>query len=89
MVGAIYIGQNMIKINSNIFGSLLGIHAVQGGLFHKQGNFSRNGYKQIQKQKIDQTLLIGNVDDVDDYNVRIFLISPNDLKLENSVINEI
>ena len=37
-IGVVQIERCLIKVNSMIFGSLLGIHAVQGGLFHKQGD---------------------------------------------------
>lgn len=67
-VGAIWITQTVMKINSQAFANLLGIHAVQGGLFHKQGNFSRHGFQNIP----GSSHCIPECEDVDDYNVRLF-----------------
>lgn len=73
-IGVVQIERCLIKVNSMIFGSLLGIHAVQGGLFHKQGNFLRNGFQQVPKQMLNKSALEINVDDADDNEVRIFRI---------------
>ena len=76
-VGAIWIGQNIMKVHSQRFAELLGIHAVQGGLFHKQGNFSRHGFVQVHKQSTEALALNMNLWDVDDYNVRLFTDQQN------------
>lgn len=70
-VGAIWVTQTIMKINSHIFANLLGIHAVQGGLFHKQGNFSRHGFTHVYKQSTMNLQKCPLCDDVDDYNVRL------------------
>lgn len=67
-VGAIWVSPTVMKINSQAFAKLLGIHAVQGGLFHKQGNFPRHGFQNIP----GATHQIPECADVDDYNVRLF-----------------
>jgi hypothetical protein len=61
-----------MKIHSQTFAHLLGIHAVQGGLFHKQGNFSRHGFQQVLKQNAAGMGLTMDLRDVDDYVVRLF-----------------
>lgn len=71
-VGAVWINQTVMKINSQIFANLLGIHAIQGGLFHKQGNFSRHGFTHIYKQSTINLQKCPLCDDVDDYNVRLY-----------------
>ena len=48
----------------------MGIHAIQGALFHKQGNFIRHGFSQVYKQNISNTSI--DLNDVDDYNIRLF-----------------
>jgi hypothetical protein len=68
-IGAIWITPTVMKIHSQVFAQLLGIHAVQGGLFHKQGNFSRHGFQQVLKQTVGVTI---DAADVDDYLVRLF-----------------
>lgn len=67
-----WIGPTLMKINSQTFAALLGIHAIQGGLFHKQGNFSRHGFQQIQKSSPHAMQLNLDLRDVDDYNIRLF-----------------
>lgn len=71
-IGAIWIGSNVMKIHSQTFAQLLGIHAVQGGLFHKQGNFSRHGFHQVMRQSPTAISLGIDLRDVDDYSVRLF-----------------
>ena len=70
-VGAMWINDTIMKINSNVFAELLGIHAIQGGLFHKQGNFSRHGFVHVYKQNF-RDLKNTLCSDVDDYNVRLY-----------------
>lgn len=76
-VGIMWIGQNIMKVHSQTFAHLLGIHAVQGGLFHKQGNFSRHGFIQVHKQSPESLALNIDMRDVDDYNVRLFTDQEN------------
>ncbi|OHT06831.1 hypothetical protein TRFO_25078 [Tritrichomonas foetus] len=71
-VGAIWVTQNVMKIHSQIFANLLGIHSIQGGLFHKQGNFSRHGFIHVYKQSTMNLQKSPLCDDVDDYNVRLY-----------------
>lgn len=73
-IGVIQIRNNLIKVNSTTFGTLLGIRAIQGGLFHKQGNFHRNGFQQVPKKEVDRITLEVDIDDVDDNEVRIYTI---------------
>lgn len=72
-----WVSSNIIKIHSDIFAYLLGIHAVQGGLFHKQGNFNRHGFSPILKQSNPALDIDPNCSDVDDYTVRLFTDSYN------------
>lgn len=85
-VGAIWITPTIMKINSQSFAHLLGIHAIQGGLFHKQGNFSRHGFKHIFKQHYVN--LSGNPDctDVDDYNVRLYTDESNNFRQDSDFV---
>jgi hypothetical protein len=39
--------ERIIKVYKHVFAKLLGIGAVDGGLFHKQGNFTRHGFVQV------------------------------------------
>jgi hypothetical protein len=85
-IRAIWLTQTVMKIHSQTFAQLLGIHAVQGGLFHKQGNFSRHGFRQVMK---DTQIIEGmNVDllDVDDYLVRLFTDEHNRFSRDSEFI---
>ena len=72
LIGAAWIGPTVMKIHSQVFANLLGIHAVQGGLFHKQGNFSRHGFQQVMRTSPAALALHVDLRDVDDYSVRLF-----------------
>ncbi|KAH0789175.1 hypothetical protein GPJ56_006928 [Histomonas meleagridis] len=71
-VGAIWITNSIMKIDSQIFAHLLNIHAVQGGLFHKQGNFSRHGFQHILRSSSISLMKSPDCSDVDDYQVRLY-----------------
>ena len=71
-VGAIWITNSIMKIDSQIFAHLLNIHAVQGGLFHKQGNFSRHGFQHILRSSSISLMKSPECSDVDDYQVRLY-----------------
>jgi hypothetical protein len=47
MVGVVWMNEHIIKVYKHAFAKLLGISAVDGGLFHKQGNFTRHGFVQV------------------------------------------
>lgn len=79
-IGAIWVMPNVFKIHSRIFGSLLGIHAIQGGLFHQQGNFVRHGFIQISKNSNSVLSTSPECIDVDDYDIRLFSDSEERLK---------
>jgi hypothetical protein len=72
-VGAIWISPTIMKVHSQTFGNLLGIHAIQGGLFHKQGNFSRHGFVQLTARSGPPLDLNLDLRDVDDYVVRLYM----------------
>ena len=61
-----------MKIHSEIFATLIGINTIQGGLFHKQGNFPRHGFLHIYKNSLVELINNPNCKDVDDHTVRLF-----------------
>ena len=71
--GVKWVSDQIMKVNGNVFAQLLGIHWVSGGLFHKQGNFSRHKFEQVFLK--DHPELIGNPDiaDVDDLTIMLFV----------------
>jgi hypothetical protein len=74
---AVWISPNVTKIHAQPFAKMLGIHTVQGGLFHKQGNFSRYGFSHIFKHVTPEFALSPSCEDVDDYNVRLYTDKSN------------
>ena len=70
--GVIWITNDVFKVNAQIFANLLGIHSVQGGLFHKQGNFTRHQYSQVMIQSSREFQALPECQDVDDFNIRLF-----------------
>jgi hypothetical protein len=71
-VGAVWISGTVMKIHAAAFANLLGIQTVQGGLFHKQGNFSRYGFAHVFKHSSPDLADAPACDDVDDYTVRLY-----------------
>ena len=43
-VGVCWANNNIIKVYKQAFAKLLNIKVIDGGLFHKQGNFTRHGF---------------------------------------------
>lgn len=50
-IGVIWVTNNVFKVYKNVFANLLNITAVNGGLFHKQGNFPRHGFLPLSEQE--------------------------------------
>jgi hypothetical protein len=44
LVGVVWVTDSVIKVYKQPFAKLLSIAAIDGGLFHKQGNFTRHGF---------------------------------------------
>jgi len=72
IIGAMWVTNDIMKIHSEIFASLIGISTVQGGLFHKQGNFTRHGFVHIFKKSLGDNESNPDLIDVDDHIVRLF-----------------
>ncbi|EAY19247.1 hypothetical protein TVAG_214720 [Trichomonas vaginalis G3] len=45
--GVEWVGKYVLKVNKNRFARLLGIHSIDGSLFHQQGNFSTHGFIEV------------------------------------------
>jgi hypothetical protein len=71
-VGAVWVCDRLMKISAAAFANLLGIHTVQGGLFHKQGNFSRHGFEHVFKVSSAELAKMPECAEVDDYQVRLY-----------------
>lgn len=45
--GVEWVGKYVLKVNKKRFARLLGIHSIDGSLFHQQGNFSTHGFVEV------------------------------------------
>jgi len=86
VIGVQWINKNIMKIDSRIFGSLLGIHFVQGGLFHKQGNLCRHKFVHIYKSQVMNMEDNHLCDDVDDHIVRLFYDELNRFSIDKDYV---
>ena len=53
-VGVIWITNTIFKVYKNIFANLLNIKCVNGGLFHKQGNFTCHGFVVLTENELSE-----------------------------------
>lgn len=68
LVGVMRLSDSIFKVDGRVFGRLLGINAINGGLFHRQGNFTRHGYARIflnDYPELKASPITGDVDDID------------------------
>jgi hypothetical protein len=70
-VGAMWITDRIFKIDKLIFGRLLGIGAIDGALFHRQGNFSSHGFGELTSAEVDQLRPVYGLVDVELDRVRL------------------
>jgi len=45
--GVEWVGPLVLKVNKKQFARLLGIHSIDGSLFHQQGNFTTHGFNEV------------------------------------------
>lgn len=68
-VGVCWVSTKIIKVYKQAFAKLLKIRVVDGGLFHKQGNFTRHGFVICNETKAMAEVPDGYLADVDNRNV--------------------
>jgi hypothetical protein len=73
LLGVHWITDRIFKVDKFIFGRLLGITSIDGGLFHRQGNFPSHGFAELTGLEVQQVRVAGaaNVADVDQDRVRL------------------
>ncbi|KAH0788391.1 hypothetical protein GPJ56_007693 [Histomonas meleagridis] len=54
LVGVRWITDTIFKVDKYIFGRLLGITSIDGGLFHCQGNFASHGFVELSYDEVRQ-----------------------------------
>jgi hypothetical protein len=83
-VGIEWVTDRMIKIDKRRFARLLGIRAIEGSLFHRQGNFPSHGFREIGPSEARKALGAGELANVDYDSVRLFVHAPGDFVRNSS-----
>lgn len=65
LVGVQWVTDTIIKVYKYPFAKLLNINAVDGGLFHKQGNFTRHGFVVLSDADAKAKVPMEHLHDVD------------------------
>jgi hypothetical protein len=71
LIGVQWVTDRIFKVDKLIFGRLLGISSIDGGLFHQQGNFPSHGFGEVSGPEIDQLRMSYDLSDVDQDRVRL------------------
>jgi hypothetical protein len=71
LIGVQWVTDRVFKVDKLIFGRLLGIVCIDGGLFHQQGNFPSHGFGEVPGPDIQRLRLSFDLSDVDQDRVRL------------------
>jgi hypothetical protein len=71
LFGVQWITNEIFKVDKFIFARLLGIAAIDGGLFYRQGNFPQYGFEELNASDIDLLRPDYDLSDVDLDRVRL------------------
>jgi hypothetical protein len=71
LFGVQWVTDQVFKVDRLIFARLLGIVAIDGGLFHRQGNFPSHGFAELMGNEIEPLRSSHDVSDVDQDRVRL------------------
>jgi hypothetical protein len=71
LLGVQWVTDRIFKVDKFIFGRVLGIMAVDGGLVHRQGNFPSHGFAELSLAEVDQLRGGFDLSDVDLDRVRL------------------
>jgi hypothetical protein len=73
LVGVTWVTETIIKVYKYPFAKLLNITAVDGGLFHKQGNFTRHGFIPLSDAEAKTKVPADQLSDVDYRDVLLIM----------------
>jgi hypothetical protein len=76
LVGVQWEARFVIRVNKGQFARLLGIKAVEGSLFHQQGNFTTHGFVELNAEHAQMYCPNLNLATVDFDNVRLMVHQP-------------
>jgi hypothetical protein len=76
IVGVRWESPVVIRVNKEQFAQLLGIKAINGSLFHKQGNFTTHGFVELNKEQAQTCCPNVDIEGIDFDNVRLLVHQP-------------
>jgi hypothetical protein len=76
LVGVEWAAPFVIRVNKGAFARLLGIKAIDGSLFHQQGNFTTHGFVELNREKVQMYCPDLDLSTVDFDNVRLMVHQP-------------
>ena len=71
LIGLMWVTNDVFKVHKFIFGRLIGIQTIDGGLMHCQGNFPSHGFTEITGEEFFKLKTQYKLDDVDQDVVRL------------------
>jgi hypothetical protein len=71
LIGVQWITDRIFKVDKLVFGRLLGITSIDGGLFHRQGNFPSHGFSELGSTELEGLRTVHDLADVDQDRVRL------------------
>ena len=72
-IGVQWVTNKIIKVYKHPFAKFLAISCVDGGLFHKQGNFTRHGFIDLSEAEAQRQLTPEQLADVDFRDVHLIM----------------
>jgi hypothetical protein len=84
LFGVQWVTDQIFKVDKFIFARLLGIVAIDGGLFHRQGNFPSHGFVELTAGEIEPLRSSHDVSDVDQDRVRLLYHRSNGFSKRSS-----
>jgi hypothetical protein len=76
LVGVCWEARFVIRVNKGQFARLLGIRAVEGSLFHQQGNFTTHGFVELNREQAQTFCPAINLANIDFDNTRLMVHQP-------------
>jgi hypothetical protein len=71
LLGVQWVTDQIFKVDKLIFGRTLGIGSIDGGLFHRQGNFPSHGFGELAGREFEQLKANCDLLDIDQDRVRL------------------
>lgn len=72
-VGVEWLHGNVLRVERNAFARLLGIKAIDGSLFHHQGNFPSHGFVELTMATVGKHCTAQEIEGVDYEDVRLLV----------------